>query len=251
MSNEVSEYKKYYSNLAETLDNTFTPNELAIIQQNVAKGTTNTELAYFLNVCKTMDLNPFNKEVWCYKDNKQNLLIFAGRDGFLSKAQKNPLFNGIRSVEVREKDRFEVDVINGKIKHEIIEIHRGEIIFAIAIVFRKDGEPTIEMADFKTYNKGYNAWKTHPAEMIKKVAESHALKKAFGISGIQSEYDFDVKDGVAVPINTTPDKLDQVKDLYNQHKEVLDPADQEAIERVIENKERSHYDQIIKDLSKL
>ncbi len=38
--------------------------------------------------------------------------------------------------------------------------------------------------------------------MIKKVAESHALKKAFGISGIQSEYDFNFNDNKATPINT-------------------------------------------------
>jgi len=182
----------------------YKPNEIAIIQQNVAKGTSATELAYFLNVCKTMTLNPFNKEVWCYKDGRGNLLIFAGRDGFLSKAQQNPLFNGIRSCEVRDNDEWSIDVANNKITHVISKSlkDRGEIIGAYCIVFRKGGEPTIEFADFKTYNKGYNAWKTHPAEMIKKVAESHALKKAFGISGIQSEYDFNFNDNKATPINT-------------------------------------------------
>jgi len=182
----------------------YKPNEIAIIQQNVAKGTSATELAYFLNVCKTMTLNPFNKEVWCYKDGRGNLLIFAGRDGFLSKAQQNPLFNGIRSCEVRDNDEWSIDVANNKITHIISKSlkDRGEIIGAYCIVFRKGGEPTIEFADFKTYNKGYNAWKTHPAEMIKKVAESHALKKAFGISGIQSEYDFNFNDNKATPINT-------------------------------------------------
>jgi phage recombination protein Bet len=182
----------------------YKPNEIAIIQQNVAKGNSATELAYFLNVCKTMTLNPFNKEVWCYKDGRGNLLIFAGRDGFLSKAQQNPLFNGIRSCEVRDNDEWSIDVANNKITHVISKSlkDRGEIIGAYCIVFRKGGEPTIEFADFKTYNKGYNAWKTHPAEMIKKVAESHALKKAFGISGIQSEYDFNFNDNKATPINT-------------------------------------------------
>ena len=32
--------------------------------------------------------------------------------------------------------------------------------------------------------------------------ESHALKKAFGISGLQSEYDFEMRNGVAVPLGT-------------------------------------------------
>lgn len=183
----------------------YKPNEVAVIQQNVAKGTTATELAYFLNVCKTMTLNPFNKEVWCYKDKRGNLLIFAGRDGFLSKAQQNPLFNGIRSCEVRENDEWSIDIANNNIQHIISKklAERGPIIGAYCIVFRKNGEPTIEFADFDTYNKGYNTWKTHPAEMIKKVSETHALKKAFGISGIQSEYDFEVsKNNIVKPIDT-------------------------------------------------
>lgn len=198
MSNKLTIYEKV-SDITG-----YKPNEIAVIQQNVAKGTSATELAYFLNVCKTMKLNPFNKEVWCYKDGKGNLLIFAGRDGFLSKAQQNPAFNGIRSCEVREGDKWSIDVANNKIVHEISKPlkDRGSIIGAYCLVFRKDGEPTIEFADFQTYNKGYNAWKTHPAEMIKKVAEAHALKKAFGISGVHTEYDWNVNENVATPINT-------------------------------------------------
>jgi phage recombination protein Bet len=182
----------------------YTASEVAVIQNTVAKGTTKLELAYFLSVCKTMDLNPFNKEVWCYKDNKGNLIIFAGRDGFLAKAQKNPLFNGIRSSEVRENDTWGIDIANAIIEHKIDKPlkERGHIIGAYALIFRKGGEPTIEWADFDTYNKGYNTWKTHSAEMIKKVAEAHALKKAFGISGIQSEYQWETSSGIAIPNNT-------------------------------------------------
>lgn len=201
----------------------YKPNEIAVIQQNVAKGTSATELAYFLNVCKTMTLNPFNKEVWCYKDKRGNLLIFAGRDGFLSKAQQNPLFNGIRSCEVRKNDKWFIDVANNKIEHIVNKpvSERGNIIGAYCIVFRKGGEPTIELADFETYNKGYSAWKTHPADMIKKVAETHALKKAFGISGIQSEYDYQVtNNNLAIPIDTEKIKLsdqDILKNIENMN----------------------------------
>lgn len=200
---EKNERLQALENVSKQIGNTYTPEQIGVIQKNVAKGTTNLELAYFLNVCKTMQMNPFNKEVWCYKDNRGNLLIFSGRDGFLSKAQQNPLFNGIRSIEIRENDKYAIDVINNEITHKIThnQKERGKIIYGVAVVYRKDGEPTIEIADFDTYNKGYNTWKTHPAEMIKKVAESHALKKAFGISGIQSEHDFNVKGEIVEPIN--------------------------------------------------
>ena len=71
-------------------------------------------------------------------------------------AQFNPLFNGIRSCEVRDNDEWSIDVANNKITHVISKSlkDRGEIIGAYCIVFRKGGEPTIEFADFKTYNKG-------------------------------------------------------------------------------------------------
>lgn len=181
----------------------YSEQEIAVIQNTVAKGTNKVELAYFINVCKTVGLNPFIKEIWCYKDHRQNLLVFAGRDGFLAKAQKDKNFAGIRSSEVREKDVFSMDIANNIIKHEFGIKDRGSIIGSYAIVFRKDGEPTIEYVDFKTYDRGFGAWKTHPADMIKKVAETHALKKGFGISGIQSEYDFETQGSIVRPINTT------------------------------------------------
>ena len=226
----------------------YSEQEIAVIQNTVAKGTNKVELAYFINVCKTVGLNPFIKEIWCYKDNRQNLLVFAGRDGFLAKAQRDKNFAGIRSSEVREKDVFKIDIANNKIKHEFGIEERGAILGAYAIVFRKGGEPTIEYVDFKTYNKGWNAWKTHPAEMIKKVAETHALKKGFGISGIQSEYDFEKKGAVIQPINTgktNEEKAEEISLLLNVVGLTIDEDDRMNIERILEQKETSSYDKCI------
>jgi len=179
----------------------YSSEQIAVIKATVAKNTTNTELMYFMSVCQAVELNPFLKEIWCYKDNKGNLLVFAGRDGFLKKAQQNPFFNGIRSAEVRANDKFSINIAENKIIHEVVEWgeKRGEIKGAYAIVYRKDGEPTIAMADFERYNKGYNTWKSHPEAMIKKVAEVMALKLAFGMSAVQSEHEFDTDSGIAIP----------------------------------------------------
>lgn len=206
--------------------------EVAVIKKNVAKGVTNIELSYFIKTCLSMNLNPFNKEVWCYKDNRDNLLIFAGRDGFLSKAQQSPSFNGVRSCEYCENDEIEINVPMGQIHHKINPKEpRGEILGAYAIVFRKDGEPTIEIADFHVFNKGRNTWKSHPADMIKKVAESHALKKAFGISGIQSEYNFNIVNGVAKPLDTTKISNSQISYIESLlHTSSLDDEKRNKIE---------------------
>ena len=203
----------------------YSAEEVAIVKSSVAKNTTDTELAYFLNVCKSVELNPFNKEIWCYKDNKGNLLVFTGRDGFLSKAQRSPVFNGIRSSEVCENDEFELDIANGKIKHTFNGKNRGNIIGAYAITFRKDGEPTIEYVDIKDYDKKQFTWSTHKADMIKKVAETKALKKGFGISGVQSEYDFDIKNNIAIPISVEKtDETIRAKELIDLIDQIKEPG---------------------------
>ena len=197
----------------------FSVEEVAIVKANIAKNVNDSELAYFLNVCKTVGLNPFIKEIWCYKDNRGNLLVFAGRDGFLTKAQRSSTYNGLRSSEVREKDSFTADIPKGILNHTFDFKERGPIVGAYAIVFRKDGEPTVETVEFKRYDKGFGAWKTHPEAMIKKVAEANALKKAFGISGIQSEYDYNVKTDVAIPIET------QKTDIEKAQRKIIEALD--------------------------
>lgn len=251
---ELVEPTKEQVSISETFG--YTAAEVAVIQNTVAKGTSKVELAYFINVCKSVGLNPFVKEIWCYKDKIGNLLVFAGRDGFLAKAQTNPFFNGIRSSEVCENDNFKIDIANNKIEHSFGLSDRGAIKGAYAIVFRKNGEPTIEFADFSFYNKGFNAWKSHPAEMIKKVAETHALKKAFGVSGIQSEYDFQEKNGTVIPISqnkeeTEEELLDKIIFLFNDKRDLLPPDEEININRIIETKEKLSYKKVINLLENL
>lgn len=181
----------------------FSPGEIDIIKSTVAKGTTDTELSYFLILAKSLGLNPFNKEIWCYKDGKGNLLTFAGRDGFLVAAQKQAVYNGLRSGYVCANDKvFSMDIPNAVVEHKFDNKPRGPYVGAYAIAFRKGAEATVVWVDFNTFNKGYNVWKSNPGEMIIKVAEAHALKKAFGLSGVDiaETYDFE-KETFAVPID--------------------------------------------------
>lgn len=217
--------------------------EIAVIKNTVAKGVTDVELAYFLSVCKSNDLNPFMREIWCFKDNKGNLLVFAGRDGFLKRAQQSSLWNGITSFEVCANDEFSMTVENGqsKIKHVPKFGNRGKILGAYAIVQPKGcALQTIEWADFDTYNKGINVWKSDPAAMIKKCAEIHALKKGYGITVIQSEFDYNIRDNVAVPVNFTEDN--PVKDAERKIIDALDVyqgEDKEAIQAMCAEKKKA------------
>ena len=242
---EIEKYKK----VSEITG--YEPNQVAVIADQIAKGANSFELAYFLNVCKDMDLSPFKKEIWAYKDNKGNLIIFAGRDGLLSKAQKNPLFNGLRSSEVRENDDCSIDIPNGKINHFFKPSEdRGKIIGAYCFVFRKGGEPLVEWVDFDAYNKGYSTWKSDPVAMIKKVAESHALKKAFGLSGVQLESDWDVDDeGTARPgdhVDKDWEKISYAGDLLRTSS--YDDDTKEVISIKINNASLAELDEIITNL---
>lgn len=168
---------------------------ISVLHKSVAKGTTPSELAYFLTVCNDIGLSPVNKEIWCYKDHNGNVIVFTGRDGFLKKNKENPLYRGMRSSEVCEKDQFELDMIDGKLVHKI-GIERGNIVGAYAIVSIEGQKDTIVWLDFNEFNLGQAKWKTAPKMMIKKCAQSHALKEAAGITGIQAEESAYVKNNV-------------------------------------------------------
>jgi len=187
MSDKLEVYQKLVA-----LNDGFNAEQIAVIHNTIAKGTTANELAYFLMVCRSVNLNPMMREIWCYKDHKGNLIVFAGRDGFLAYAQRNPNFAGIRSSSVRENDDFTINPADGKVVHGHQGQNRGNIVGAYAIVYRQGGASTVEYADFATYNRGGAVWKTHPDAMICKVAETMALKKAFGMSSVQAEHDFSI-----------------------------------------------------------
>jgi len=208
--------EKSENKIAKAINNYFTDEEILVIKKTIARDTTDTELAYFIFVSKRLQLDPLNKEIWCYKDKKNNLIVFAGRDGFLKKAQRSDKWNGIISSEVREADEFELNIPESKVKHIKNVKEKSKILGAYAICKPKECElATIEWVDFSVYSKGEYIWNTHQADMIKKVAEVHALKKAYGISGLQSAYDYEIRNETAYPINT--EKLDVDKISYIQY----------------------------------
>lgn len=203
MENQIA-VKDRLDKISKSINGIYSPDQITIIKNTVAKGTNDNELAFFLNLSHSLGLNPFNKEIWCYKDHKGNLISFAGRDGFLSIGQKDARWNGMYSCEVREGEKYEqvFDSGNVSIKH-VKGTEKNHIIGAYCYIKPKGCETaTIEYVDFNTYNKNQFIWKSHPADMIKKVAEIKALKKAFGIAGLYDENDFAVQNEKVIPIDT-------------------------------------------------
>lgn len=187
----------------------YTPAKIELIRQTVAKNTTDLELAYFLSIAKGIGLNPLVKEIWCYKDNRNNLIMFAGRDGFRRLCLRDEGFISINSMEVREGDTFTISTEMGQttVSHSFSPAdtlrHEKKIIGAYAILrSKRAGEISeiVEWADMGRYCKEYKnattVWQSHPEEMIKKVAEVHAMKKFTNISAIYTEEEFEIKNEV-------------------------------------------------------
>jgi phage recombination protein Bet len=183
---------------------------IQVVQRTVAKNTTPAELAYFLEVSKSHGLNPIHKEVWCYKDTIGNLIVFTGRDGFLKKNKEMPTYLGMRSSEVMEFDEFEIDMVEGYVKHKITTNRGKEILGAYAIVSHEGKKDTIVWLSFEEYNLGQAKWKTAPKMMIKKCAQAQALKEAAGMTGIQVEEAWNVKDGIATTHRTEDVEMEVV-----------------------------------------
>jgi phage recombination protein Bet len=178
--------------LAEQI--TFSPDQLALMKNTVAKGATDDEFLLLLHLAKTYGLDPFAKEIWCIKYLRPGqrpedavATIFSSRDGYLKIASRDKQMNGLVSDAVYDNDTLK-KLVDGTVEHTYGN-PRGALIGAYALVFRKDRTyPAYFYASFAEYGAGNNpTWKKYPSAMIIKVAEAMALKRAFSISGLVTQ----------------------------------------------------------------
>lgn len=162
-----------------------------IMTQFFPQGTSNEQMKFCISVAKELGLNPITKEIWFIKRkskvNNQWVEIvepMTGRDSFLKIAHRSGQFAGIESDS-------RVEAVASLENGEWVE--KKELV-ATCQVFRRDIEkPFIVSVNYSEYVQRSNAgditkfWKEKPHTMLKKVAESQALKKAFNIHGIYDE----------------------------------------------------------------
>jgi hypothetical protein len=71
----------------------------------------------------------------------------------------------------------------------------GDDLVGWCRVYRKDMSRPFEVeVSLSEYSTGKNLWQTKPKTMIVKVAEAHALRRAFSISGLYSPEEVDTGD---------------------------------------------------------
>jgi len=236
------------------------PHEIELVKSYVARGANNDELAIFLHQAQRLGLDPMAREIWCIKirdyktgepktDNYGNeypAQIMVGRDGFLAIAERSGKFDGLVSGVVKQNDEFEFALEAPVHKFGRDEDgKRGQIVGAYAYVYRTDRRYPFRMfAEWTEHGlpktrdaegnltPGKSPWKDTPSLMIKKVAESNALRLAFRVSGVAAlegsdeEIDTDASEIVeAEVVDETPARPDAAGDASDGGPTPVEDAD--------------------------
>ena len=169
-------------------DDMFSDARVEMIRSQIAKGSKNTPppsdeiFAAFLDIAKRRNLDPLAKQV--------SLIAFKGTwtiittiDGYRALAEQTGQYAGSDAAVFTyagEKTAY------GKTAPETATVTVHKLI---------NGNPYPFSATvyFEEYSTGLNNWATMPRTMLAKVAESHALRKAFPavMSGMYEESEMD------------------------------------------------------------
>lgn len=196
--------------LATTLNNGFSwdnKTALAEVKKAFAPDLNETEFAMFIGLGKSLELNPYAKEIYAVKfGNKVSLII--GRDGYRRNAQKSPDYDYHYSEAIYSNDHYEV--VDGLVNHKRKVIDRGALLGAYCVVKRK-GSSRYMYSEvlLSEYDKKSNNWNTMKETMIKKVAESQALRMAFQelFTGTSDESELDTIKANQALANSHTEKL--------------------------------------------
>ncbi len=140
------------------------------------------EIKVFLELCKHQNLNPFIGDVYLikYKQNEKAQTV-VGRHLFNKRADAHPQYNGMKQyyiVQIKgqpQAQRFAIESGGYDPSHPDMKL-----VGAVTEVYRKDRvHPSVGVAYMKEFDKGHARWKDMPTEMILKVSEVLALRKAF------------------------------------------------------------------------
>jgi len=168
----------------------FTADQIALIKNTIAKGTTDDELKYFLHVCRVTGLDPLAKQIHCVKrrDSKTGKDIASFQtsiDGFRLIAERSKKYAGQVGPQWCGDDGLWKDVWLDKKPPRAARVG----------VIRSDFDQTLyAIANWDSYVQSYNGkpghmWAKMPELMLGKCAEALALRKAFpqDLSGLYTD----------------------------------------------------------------
>lgn len=145
------------------------------------------EVLMFIELCKAQGLNPFVRDAYLIKYKSKNpqfdtpATIIVGKDFFIKKANENPAFEGMKAGIVVVDEERQIHEREGSLK-----LPGETIVGGWCEVYRSDRKvPTKAIVAYDEYvqKKGNgevnSMWSSKPGTMIRKVAQSQALREAF------------------------------------------------------------------------
>jgi len=151
-------------------------------------GTSVQEMQFCMAVASNLGLNPILKEIYFVERKAQvngqwvrKIEPLVGRDAFLKLAHTSGVFKGIETtVDIEEVP----EIVNGEwaMKNDLVATCK---VYRIDIKMPFEAKVSYsEYVQRKFNGEVTKFWKEKPTTMLKKVAESQALRRAFNVSGV-------------------------------------------------------------------
>lgn len=180
----------------------YSAEELQVIQNTIARGTTPQQFQLFIKTAQYAGLNPFLNHIHCIiygqgQDARMSIQISV--EGIVYLAKQHPDYRGYDVQTVHENDEFRARKIvheNGQDSWEIVthevSFPRGKVIGCYAIAYREGFRPFVVLMDIEEVQHnltGANGgtWKKYFNDMFKKHVLKRAIKGQFGIEIAEDE----------------------------------------------------------------
>ena len=237
--------------------------QMDLIKNTVAKGSTDMELKMFLHQCKKTGLDPLAHQIYCVKrwnakTQQNDTTIQTGIDGYRVVADRTGKYAG--------SDDYRFD--NGLTEYEMLQAEKIQPTTATVTVYKMINNvrcPFTATARWDEYYPGDKQgfmWKKMPFLMLGKCAEALALRKAFPqeLSGVYVKEEMEQAETGEPKILASPEILTEKitgkkaePGLYVAIKKALEEYDEitvEQVQKILAKKDltREEATKLLKDL---
>ena len=199
--------------MSNLIEKEWTEEKVKLLKDSYARELNTVQFQVFLEIAKSRNLNPFTKQIYAIKyGNTVNYIV--GIDGFRDIAHRTGQYLGSSFTDELD-DKGNVIAISCTVK-KLTQGQTGEFTSRVLM---------------KEFNSKKSQWAARPYQMLRKVAEAHAIRQAFSeAEGLYAAEEFD---HMTHPIaNKTKEADDFLKSLDN-----IESVEGEIIRAVEEHNE--------------
>lgn len=176
--------------------------QIAILKDTVAKGTSDEELGFFLEVCRNTGLNPFKRQIHCVvrgEGQRRSMTIQTGIDGYRAIAESTKEYRGQVGPfwcgeDGQWRDVWLARTPPAAAKVGVLRVDFDEPIWGVArfdayVQMRGIWEDGPNGRKVKVGEEPNEFWSRMPDVMLAKCAEALAIRKAFPqqLAGVYSD----------------------------------------------------------------